>query len=116
MGHMHYLAASSSGGGSYTFLIVIVVLFGLLYFVMIRPQRNKQRAGQRHAEPGPARSAGSHHGGHVRHRASTPMIRMCCSKWRPGVQIRFLRRAVLDVLPDDDGMAGTDARGPPTLP
>ena len=40
MGNMHYLAASSSGGGSYTFLIVIVVLFGLLYFVMIRPQRN----------------------------------------------------------------------------
>ena len=68
MGNMHYLAASNSGGGSYTFLIVIVVLFGLLYFVMIRPQRNKQRQAQAMQSTGAARTARSHHGGHVRHR------------------------------------------------
>ena len=46
MGNMYLAAAAKSGSGNYTFLIVIVVLFGLLYFVMIRPQRNKQRQAQ----------------------------------------------------------------------
>src|SRR5262245_42362448 len=39
-------AAKSSGGNPYLFPIIIVALFGLLYFVMIRPQRNRQRAAQ----------------------------------------------------------------------
>src|SRR5436190_8484241 len=39
-------AAQSSGGNPYLFPIIIVALFALLYFVMIRPQRNRQRATQ----------------------------------------------------------------------
>jgi preprotein translocase subunit YajC len=42
MGHVEILAAAGkSSGSSYYFLIAIVVLFGLMYFVMIRPQRNR---------------------------------------------------------------------------
>ncbi len=110
MGHMH-LAASSSGGGSYTFLIVIVVLFGLLYFVMIRPQRNKQRAAQQmqnQVQPGQrVRTTAGMYATVVEADADDVLLEVA-----PGVQIRFLRRAVLDVLPDDDGMAGTDAADP----
>ena len=110
MGHMH-LAASSSGGGSYTFLIVIVVLFGLLYFVMIRPQRNKQRAAQQmqnQVQPGQrVRTTAGMYATVVEADADDVLLEVA-----PGVQIRFLRRAVLDVLPDDDGMVGTDAADP----
>jgi preprotein translocase subunit YajC len=107
MGHMH-LAAGSSGGGSYTFLIVIVVLFGLLYFVMIRPQRNKQRAAQQmqnQVQPGQrVRTTAGMYATVIEADADDVLLEVA-----PGVQIRFLRRAVLDVLPDDDGMVGTDA-------
>ena len=107
MGNMHYLAASSSGGGSYTFLIVIVVLFGLLYFVMIRPQRNKQRqaqAMQSQVQPGQrVRTTAGMYATVVEADDDDVLLEVA-----PGVQIRFLRRAVLDVLPDDDGVAGTD--------
>jgi preprotein translocase subunit YajC len=107
MGHMH-LAASSSGGGSYTFLIVIVVLFGLLYFVMIRPQRNKQRQAQQmqsQVQPGQrVRTTAGMYATVVEADADDVLLEVA-----PGVQIRFLRRAVLDVLPDDEGMVGTDA-------
>ena len=111
MGHMHYLAATKSGGGSYTFLIVIVVLFGLLYFVMIRPQRNKQRQAQQmqsQVQPGQrVRTTAGMYATVIEADADDVLLEVA-----PGVQIRFLRRAVLDVLPDDDGVAGTDAADP----
>lgn len=111
MGHMHYLAAAKSGGGSYTFLIVIVVLFGLLYFVMIRPQRNKQRQAQQmqsQVQPGQrVRTTAGMYATVIEADADDVLLEVA-----PGVQIRFLRRAVLDVLPDDDGVAGTDAADP----
>lgn len=96
------LAASStskSGGGSYLFLVAIVVLFGLLYFVTIRPQRNRQRAAQqtqREVVPG------------SRVRTTAGMYATVISvedqdvvlEVAPGVQVRFLRRAIMDVVPE----------------
>src|SRR5205823_1041262 len=38
--------STSSKGNPYLFPIIILALFGLLYFVMIRPQRNRQRQAQ----------------------------------------------------------------------
>jgi preprotein translocase subunit YajC len=111
MGHMHYLAAAKSGGGSYTFLIVIVALFGLLYFVMIRPQRAKQRKAQEMqsaVQPGQrVRTTAGMYATVVESDDQDVLLEVA-----PGVEIRFLRRAVLDVLPDDDGVAGTDAPDP----
>jgi preprotein translocase subunit YajC len=107
MGNMHYLAASSSGGGSYTFLIVIVVLFGLLYFVMIRPQRNKQRqaaAMQNTVRPGQrVRTTAGMYATVVDADDQDVVLEVA-----PGVHMRFLRRAVMETLPDDDGTAGPD--------
>jgi len=107
MGNMHYLAASSSGGGSYTFLIVIVVLFGLLYFVMIRPQRNKQRqaqAMQNTVQPGQrVRTTAGMYATVVEADDQDVVLEVA-----PGVHMRFLRRAVMETLPDDDGTVGPD--------
>jgi preprotein translocase subunit YajC len=105
MGNMNLAASSSSGSGSYTFLIVIVVLFGLLYFVMIRPQRNRQRAvqeKQRQVQPGQrVRTTAGMYATVLEADDEDVLLEVA-----PGVQIRFLRKAVMEVLPDDDGMAG----------
>ena len=110
MGNMHYLAASSSGGGSYTFLIVIVVLFGLLYFVMIRPQRNKQRqaqAMQNTVRPGQrVRTTAGMYATVVDADDQDVVLEVA-----PGVHMRFLRRAVMETLPDEDGTSGLDLDG-----
>ena len=106
---------AKSGGGSYTFLIVIVVLFGLLYFVMIRPQRNKQRQAQRCRAP-------VRPGQRVRTTAGMYATVVDADdqdvvlEVAPGVQMRFLRRAVMETLPDDDGTAGLDGDGTGRLP
>jgi preprotein translocase subunit YajC len=100
---------SKSGGGQYLFLIAIVALFGLLYFVTIRPQRNRQRAAmqtQREIVPG------------TRVRTTAGMYATVVSvedqdvvlEVAPGVNVRYLRRAILDVVPD---ASGTGAGAPP---
>ena len=110
MGNM-YLAAAKSSSGNYTFLIVIVVLFGLLYFVMIRPQRNKQRqaqAMQGRVQPGQrVRTTAGMYATVVNADDTDVVLEVA-----PGVHLRFLRRAVMDVLPDEDGTAATDTVSP----
>src|SRR6516162_2865968 len=101
MGNTILAAASSSksGGGSYLFLVAIVVLFGLLYFVTIRPQRNRQRAAQQtqgQIQPG------------MRVRTTAGMYATVTAvddqevvlEVAPGVNVRFLRRAIMAVVPD----------------
>jgi preprotein translocase subunit YajC len=104
MGKM-ILAASSSGthSGSSSFLLIgLVVLFGILYFVMIRPQRRRQQQAQqtqRDITPG------------VRVRTTAGMYATVVAvedqdvilEVAPGVQARFMRRAIMDVVPDDTG-------------
>jgi preprotein translocase subunit YajC len=96
-----FLAAgtSKSSGSGYFFLVIIVVLFGLLYFVTIRPQRRRQQAAQqtqRQLEPG------------MRVRTTAGMYATVAAvedqevilEVAPGVNVRFLRRAIMDVVPD----------------
>ena len=92
-------STSKSSGSGYFFLIIIVVLFGLLYFVTIRPQRNRQRAAaqtQGQIQPG------------MRVRTTAGMYATVAAvedqevvlEVAPGVNVRFLRRAIMDVIPD----------------
>ena len=92
-------STSKSSGSGYFFLIIIVVLFGLLYFVTIRPQRNRQRAAmqtQSQLQPG------------MRVRTTAGMFATVAAvedqevllEVAPGVTVRFLRRAIMDVIPD----------------
>ena len=93
MGNMYLAASSSKGSGSYTFLIVIVVLFGLLYFVMIRPQRNRQRAvqeKQRQVQPGQrVRTTAGMYATVLEADDEDVLLEVA-----PGVHIRFLRHKV----------------------
>src|SRR5262249_60483027 len=84
-------STSKSSGSGYIFLVAIVALFGLLYFVTIRPQRNRQRAAQQtqsQIQPGmrvrttagmyaTVTAAGEHEGG---------------PEGAPRVNVRLLRR------------------------
>ena len=92
-------STSKSSGSGYFFLIIIVVLFGLLYFVTIRPQRRRQQAAQqtqRQLEPG------------MRVRTTAGMFATVVAvedqdvvlEVAPGVNVRYLRRAIMDVIPD----------------
>ena len=104
MGNM-ILAASSaaskgSSSGSLNILLIIVVLFGVLYFVMIRPQRNRQR---KLAEQQSAVTPGQ------RVRTTAGMYATVVGvdgddvilEVAPGVEVRYIKRAIMQVLPDD---------------
>jgi preprotein translocase YajC subunit len=110
MGNVILAAASStskSGSGQYLLLVAIIVLFGLLYFVTIRPQRRRQQAAaqtQREIVPG------------TRVRTTAGMYATVTSvedqdvvlEVAPGVEVRYLRRAIMDVVPDPSGMEVDD--------
>ena len=106
MGNDYLAATAKSSSGNYTFLLVIVVLFGLFYFVMIRPQRNRQRQVQQMQQqvmPGQrVRTTAGMYATVIAADDNDVVLEIA-----PGVQARFLRRAVLDVLPEDDGMGMT---------
>jgi preprotein translocase subunit YajC len=105
MGNVILAATSSTskGSGSYLFLVAIVVLFGLLYFVTIRPQRNRQRAAaqtQRTVEPGArVRTTAGMYGTVVAVDDQDVVLEIA-----PEVEVRFLRRAIMDVVPDPSEM------------
>jgi preprotein translocase subunit YajC len=110
MGHTYILAATnSSGGNPYLFPIIIVALFGLLYFVMIRPQRNRQRQAmqmQNEVMPG------------QRVRTTAGMYATVTSvegddvtlEIAPGVNVRYMRRAIMSVVPTDGADTGGSFR------
>jgi preprotein translocase subunit YajC len=109
MGNVILAATSTSGksSGSYLFLVAIVVLFGLLYFVTIRPQRNRQRAAaqtQREVVPGSrVRTTAGMYGTVVGVEDQDVILELA-----PGVEVRFLRRAIMDVVPDPSEMQAED--------
>jgi preprotein translocase subunit YajC len=116
MGNVILAATSSTGksSGSYLFLVAIIVLFGLLYFVTIRPQRNRQRAAQqtqREIVPGTrVRTTAGMYGTVTSIEDQDVVIEVA-----PGVEVRFLRRAIMDVVPDQMDVGDTGAEHSETL-
>jgi len=105
MGHEHLVAAATKhSGSSYYFLIAIIVLFGIMYFVMIRPQRNRQRQvqqAQNRIQPGQTvRTTAGMYATVVEIDDADVVLEIA-----PGVNVRYLRRAILDVVPSDNGAA-----------
>lgn len=105
MGKMFTLAAApAAGGGNLTFLLVIVVLFGLFYFVMIRPQRNRQRRVQQmQSQIGPGqrvRTTAGMYATVIEVDGDDVVLEVS-----PGVSVRFMRRAIMDVVPEETGDA-----------
>lgn len=109
--------AAKTSGGFTELILFMVLLFGIFYFVMIRPQRNRQRAAmqkQTEARPGSRiRTTAGIYGTLVSGDERDVVIEIA-----PGVEITMLRRAIMEVLPDDadggvpsenlNGHAGSD--------
>jgi preprotein translocase subunit YajC len=112
MGNMEILAATTttSHGSSYLFPIIIVVLFGVLYFVMIRPQRNRQRQAaqtQNQIVPGQrVRTTAGMYATVVALEDGDVVLEVA-----PGVKVRYMRRAIMDVVPSDsDTVMNSDGK------
>jgi preprotein translocase subunit YajC len=93
--------AAKSSSSSYTLLIFLVLIFGVMYFVMIRPQRNRQRQAmqtQRQVEIGArVRTTAGMYGTVVDGDADNVLV-----EFAPGVRIKMMRRAIMNVVPDDE--------------
>jgi preprotein translocase subunit YajC len=104
MGNVILAAASTKSGGSSAYLLIgLVVLFGLLYFVTIRPQRRRQQQAQqtqRDVVPGSrVRTTAGMYATVVAIEDQDVVLEIA-----PGVEARFMRRAIMDVVPDGTGM------------
>jgi preprotein translocase subunit YajC len=104
-------AAAKKTSSNDTFLLVIVVLVVLFYFVLIRPQSRKRRQvmeQQRQVEPGQrVRTTAGMYATVVAVEGDDVILEVA-----PGVQSRFVRRAIMEVLPDDSP-EGTGYAGEP---
>jgi preprotein translocase subunit YajC len=89
--------STKSGSSSYTFLLLIVLVFIGFYFLMIRPQRRRQQQAQqqqRTLTPG------------ARVRTTAGMYATVSAvdgddvilEVAPGVDVRYIRRAVMEVI------------------
>jgi preprotein translocase subunit YajC len=105
-------AATKSSSSSFLPLLIIVVLFGLFYVAIIRPQRNRQRQAsqtQNQVLPGQrVRTTAGIYGTVISGDDRDIVVEIA-----PGVQITMLRRAVMEVVPDDD-QGGTPTSEPET--
>jgi preprotein translocase subunit YajC len=93
-------AAAKRSGSSPITLFVIVILFGLVYFVVLRPQRARQRRAaqtQTQVVPGQkVRTTAGMYGTVVSGDDRDVVIEIA-----PGVQVRMLRRSIMEVIPDE---------------
>jgi preprotein translocase subunit YajC len=111
---MVVLAASTkSSSGSYTFLLLIALVFIGFYFLMIRPQRRRQQQAQQNQRtltPGArVRTTAGMYGTVSAVDGDDVILEVA-----PGVEVRYIRRAVMEVLapgeeeetePEDDEYA-----------
>jgi len=102
MGTMIFAASNnSSGGGSPAFtFIILAVLIGLFYVLIMRPQRNRQRKAmqtQSQVIPGQRiRTTAGLYGTVVSGDDRDIVVEIA-----PGVEVTMLRRAIMEVIPDD---------------
>jgi len=90
-------AATKSSGSALTFPILIVLVFVGFYFLMIRPQRRRQQQAQQQqktVEPGArVRTTAGMYATVVEVDGDDVVLEVA-----PGVDVRYLRRAVMEVV------------------
>lgn len=118
MGNLLLAAAAKSSSGSALFLPMLLLIIGVFYLLMIRPQRNRQRriaAVQDSVLPGQRiRTTAGMYGTVTAVEDGDLMLEVA-----PGVEVRILKRAVMEVLSDSpadgfeqDGHQQADGRQP----
>ena len=94
-------AATKSSSSGLNIILIIVVLFGVLYFVMIRPQRNRQRKAQEQSNqvaPGSrVRTTAGMYATVVAVDGDDVILEVA-----PGVEVRYVKRSIMQVLSDGD--------------
>ncbi|HEY5986712.1 MAG TPA: preprotein translocase subunit YajC, partial [Streptosporangiaceae bacterium] len=103
MGNMFLAGAiaadQTKSSGSSIWLLFIIVLFAFFYLVIIRPQRRRQRQvmqAQRQIVPGArVRTTAGMYGTVTAIDDQDVTLEVA-----PGVEVRFLRRAIMDVISD----------------
>jgi preprotein translocase subunit YajC len=97
-------AATKSSGSALTFPILIVLVFVGFYFLMIRPQRRRQQQAQQQQktlEPGArVRTTAGMYATVVEVDGDDVVLEVA-----PGVDVRYLRRAVMEVVTPADADA-----------
>ena len=88
-------------------MLPLVLMFVVLYFVMIRPQRNRQRQAaqtQNEVMPGSrVRTTAGMYATVVSVEGDDVVLEVA-----PGVNVRYMRRAIMNVVPDNPGDFGAD--------
>jgi preprotein translocase subunit YajC len=101
--HLAAAASTSKGNPAYTFLI-LAVLIGLFYLLIMRPQRNRQRKAmqtQNQVMPGQrVRTTAGMYGTIVSGDDRDVVLEIA-----PGVHVTMLRRAIMDVISDDQPLS-----------
>jgi preprotein translocase subunit YajC len=100
-------AATSSSSGSSTFLLLIVVVFVGFYFLLIRPQRNRQRKvmeQQNQVTPGQrVRTTAGMYATVVAVDGDDVVLEVA-----PGVEVRYVKRSIMEVLGEGPGAPAAD--------
>jgi preprotein translocase subunit YajC len=118
MGNMVLAATTTAKHNSPTAYLIILVLIGFFYLVIYRPQRRRQQRSaqtQKSVEPGQTiRTTAGIYGTIVSIDDQDMIVQIA-----PGVEVRMLRRALMEVIPDDipgddmipadDALPGDDA-------
>ncbi|MGO9780378.1 MAG: preprotein translocase subunit YajC [Streptosporangiaceae bacterium] len=101
-------AAATKSSGSSTFLILIVVFIGLIYFMAIRPGRNRQKKAaqqQNTLRPGArVRTTAGMYATVVAVDGDDVVLEVA-----PDVEVRYIKRAIMEVLTPGDEPAEDDA-------
>jgi preprotein translocase subunit YajC len=113
MGTMLFAAGSTtSKSGSFTPILIVAVIGVLVYLLLMRPQRNRQRRQQQmqsDISPGQrVRTTAGIYGTVVAIDGQDADLEIA-----PGVEIRIMRRAIMDVVPEEGPDAGfAEGEGP----
>ena len=100
-------AAAATGSSSSTFLILIVVFIGLIYFMAIRPGRNRQKKvaqQQNNVLPGArVRTTAGMYATVVAVDGDDVVLEVA-----PDVEVRYMKRAIMEVLSPGDEVPAED--------
>lgn len=103
---------TTTKSSNYLPLLIIIVLFGLFYMTIIRPQRNRQRqAAQTQSAVVPGQQVRTTAG--IYGTVVSGDDRDIVLEVAPGVNIRMLRRGVMEVVPDGGPTGATTMSEPP---
>jgi preprotein translocase subunit YajC len=95
-GHIHILAANGSGGSSALTLLFPVIIIAAFYFLLIRPQRNMQKA----IEPGARILTTSGMYATVVEVTDDGLV----LEIAPGVEAEFVNQAIMRVVEEEEAV------------